>query len=77
MSFFAEGSSMHRWCLAAACAAAISCVAVPAAAAKQRPQDRLDAYTVVTTADQLADIRGEGPRRRRQRASGPGRAGRR
>jgi hypothetical protein len=59
--FFAEGSSsMRRWCLAAACAVAISCVAVPAAAAKQRPQDRLDAYTVVTTAGQLAAFEEKG-----------------
>ena len=60
MSFFAEGSSMQRWCLAAACAVAISCVAVPAAAAKQRPQDRLNAYTVVTTAKQLATFEEKG-----------------
>jgi Zinc carboxypeptidase len=51
---------MQRWCLAAACAVAISCVAVPAAAAKQRPQDRLDAYTVVTTAGQLAAFEEKG-----------------
>ena len=60
MSFFAEGSSMQRWCLAAACAVAFSCVAVPAAAAKQRPQDRLNAYTVVTTAKQLAAFEEKG-----------------
>jgi hypothetical protein len=60
MSFFSEGSSMQRWCLTAACAVAISCVAVPAAAAKQRPQDRLDAYTVVTTAGQLAAFEEKG-----------------
>ena len=51
---------MQRWCLAAACAVAILCVAVPAAAAKQRPQDRLDAYTVVTTAGQLAAFEEKG-----------------
>ena len=51
---------MQRWCLAAACAVAIFCVAVPAAAAKQRPQDRLDAYTVVTTAGQLAAFEEKG-----------------
>ena len=32
----------------------------PAAAAKQRPQDRLDAYTVVTTADKLAEFEAKG-----------------
>jgi len=51
---------MHRWCLAAACAVAFSCLAVPAAVAKQRPQDRLDVYTVVTTADQLAAFEEKG-----------------
>src|SRR5215213_10445533 len=51
---------MHRWCLAAACAVAITGVAVPTAAAKQRSQDRLDAYTVVTTADQLAGFGAKG-----------------
>src|SRR5215211_8928907 len=51
---------MHRWSLAAACAVAITGVAVPTAAAKQRPQDRLDAYTVVTTADQLAAFEEKG-----------------
>jgi hypothetical protein len=51
---------MQRWCLAAACAVALSCVAVPAAVAKQRPQDRLDAYTVVTTATQLAEFEEKG-----------------
>jgi hypothetical protein len=51
---------MYRWCLAAACAVAITGVAVPTAAAKQRSQDRLDAYTVVTTADQLAEFEAKG-----------------
>jgi hypothetical protein len=51
---------MHRWCLAAVCAVAFSSVAVPAAVAKQRPQDRLDVYTVVTTADQLAAFEEKG-----------------
>jgi len=51
---------MHRWCLAAACAAAFSVVAAPVATAKQRSVDRLDAYTVVTTADQLADFEAKG-----------------
>ena len=45
---------MQRWCVAAVWAVAFSCVVVPAAAAKQRPQDRLNAYTVITTAKQLA-----------------------
>ena len=34
---------MHRWCLAAACAVAFSIVAAPAATAKQRAVDKLDA----------------------------------
>src|SRR6185436_7166337 len=51
---------MHRWCLAAALAAVLSVVAVPAASAKQRSQDRLNAYTVVTTADQLAAFEAKG-----------------
>ena len=51
---------MQRWCLAAACAVAFSCVLVPAAAAKQRPQDELNAYTVVTTAEQLAAFEEKG-----------------
>jgi hypothetical protein len=51
---------MQRWCLAAACAVAFSCLAVPAAAAKQRPQDRLEAYTVATTAAQLAAFEQKG-----------------
>ena len=51
---------MYRWCLAAACAVAMTGVAVPAATAKQRSQDRLDAYTVVTTADKLADFEAKG-----------------
>ena len=41
-------------------AVALTCVAVPAAAAKQRSQDRLNAYTVVTTADQLAAFEAKG-----------------
>ena len=60
MSFFADRSSVQRRCLAAACAVAISCVAVPAAVAKQRSQDRLNAYTVVTTAKQLAAFEEKG-----------------
>jgi len=51
---------MQRWCLAAVCAVAFSCVVVSAAAAKQRPQDRLNAYTVVTTAQQLAAFEEKG-----------------
>ena len=38
----------------------VPCVVVPAAAAKQRPQDRLNAYTVVTTAKQLAAFEEKG-----------------
>ena len=60
MSFFADRSSVQRRCLAAACAAAFSCVLAPAAAAEQRPQDRLDAYTVVTSAEQLAAFEAKG-----------------
>ena len=51
---------MQRWCLAAVCAVAFSCVVVSAAAATQRPQDRLNAYTVVTTAQQLAAFEEKG-----------------
>jgi hypothetical protein len=57
---FLGGENMQRWCLVAACAVAFSCVAVPAAVAKQRPQDRLDAYTVKTTAAQLAAFEAKG-----------------
>ena len=51
---------MQRWCLAAVWAVAFSCVVVPAAAAKQRPADRLNAYTVVTSAKQLAAFEEKG-----------------
>jgi murein tripeptide amidase MpaA len=51
---------MHRWCLAAACAVAISGVAVSTAGAKERSQDRLDVYTVVASADQIADFEAKG-----------------
>ena len=50
---------MHRWCLAAACA-----VASRAPCRRRRRssgrQDRLNAYTVVTTADQLAEFEAKG-----------------
>ncbi len=51
---------MQRWFVVAACAVVFSFFAVPAAAAKQRPQDRLDAYTVVTTAGKLAAFEAKG-----------------
>src|SRR5690242_5296625 len=51
---------MHRWCLAAACAVVFSVVAVPAASAKQRSQDRLDVYTVVASAQQIGDFEAKG-----------------
>ena len=51
---------MQKWCLAAVWAVAFSCVAVPAVAAKQRSQDRLNAYTVVTTAKKLAAFEEKG-----------------
>jgi hypothetical protein len=51
---------MKKWCLAAVWAVAFSCVVVPAAVAKQRSQDRLNAYTVVTTAKQLAAFEEKG-----------------
>jgi hypothetical protein len=51
---------MQRWCLAAVWAVAFSCVVVPAAVAKQRPQDRLNAYTVVTSSRQLAAFEDKG-----------------
>ena len=62
---------MFRWCLVAACAVAISCVAVPAAAAEQRPQDRLNVYTVVTSAEQLAAFEEKGLDVAEQPASRP------
>jgi hypothetical protein len=51
---------MQRWCLAAALAAALTCVFTPGAVAKQRAADRVDVYTVVTTADKLADFEAKG-----------------
>ena len=51
---------MYRWRRLVAYAFAISCVAVPAAAAEQRPQDGLDVYTVDTTAEQLAAFEEKG-----------------
>ena len=51
---------MQRWFVVAVCAVAVSFVAVPGAAAKQRPQDRLDAYTVATTAKKLASFEAKG-----------------
>src|SRR5215212_9709899 len=51
---------MQKWCLAAVCVVAFSYVLVPAAAAKQRPQDRLNAYTVGTTSRQLSAFEKKG-----------------
>ena len=51
---------MQRWCLATLCAVAFSCVVVPAAVAKQRRADRLNAYTVVTTVKRLAAFEDKG-----------------
>jgi hypothetical protein len=51
---------MKKWCVAAVWAVAFSCVLVPAAVAKQRPADRLNAYTVVTTGKQLAAFEEKG-----------------
>jgi zinc carboxypeptidase len=51
---------MQRWCLAAAFMVAISCVVVPAAAAKERRQDRLNVYTVVTSGQKLAAFKEKG-----------------
>jgi len=51
---------MHRRCLAAALAVAFTCAVAPSAVAKQRAADRLDAYTVVTTADKLAAFEEKG-----------------
>ncbi len=44
---------MYRKCLAAALTVAFMCAVAPSAVAKQRAADRLDVYTVVTTADKL------------------------
>src|SRR5687767_12488470 len=51
---------MQRGCLAAAIAAALTCVVAPSAIAKQRAADRLDAYTAVLTADKLAALEAKG-----------------
>jgi hypothetical protein len=51
---------MHHKCLAAALAVAFSCALAPSAVAKQRAADRLDVYTVVTTAEQLAAFEDKG-----------------
>ncbi len=51
---------MHRWACAAAAAVVLTCVAAPAAAAKQRPADRLEVYTAVTSADKLAELEAAG-----------------
>ena len=51
---------MQKWCLAAVWAVAFSCVVVPAATAKQRSADRLNAYTVVTSATPLAAFEEKG-----------------
>ena len=51
---------MHRWCLTAALAAALTCAFVPAAAAKQRAADRLEVYTAVVKPDKAAQIEADG-----------------
>ena len=51
---------MQRGCLAAAFAVTLTCVVPPAAVAKQRAADRLDVYTVVTSAEKLTDLEAKG-----------------
>src|SRR5215218_2841381 len=51
---------MQRRCLAAACAVVVTCVAAPAAVAKQRAADRLDVYTAVTSAEKLTALEEKG-----------------
>ena len=51
---------MQRRCLAAALAAALTCALAPSAMAKERAADRLDVYTVVTTADKLTAFEEKG-----------------
>ena len=51
---------MHRWCLTAALAAALTCALVPTAAAKQRAADRLEVYTAVVKPDKAAQIEADG-----------------
>ncbi|MET0684025.1 MAG: M14 family zinc carboxypeptidase [Solirubrobacteraceae bacterium] len=51
---------MHGRFLAAACAVALTCAAAPAAVAKQRAADRLDVYTVVTSAAKLNALEEKG-----------------
>ena len=63
---------MQRRCLVAALAAALTCALAPNAVAKQRAADRLDVYTVVTTADKLADFEAKGLDVAESEASGSG-----
>src|SRR3954462_10656159 len=51
---------MQRGFLAAAFAVALTCVVPPAAVAKQRAADRLDVYTVVTSAEKLSALEAKG-----------------
>src|SRR4051812_10483616 len=51
---------MQRGFLAAALAAALTCAVAPAAVAKQRVADRLDVYTVVTSAEKLTALEAKG-----------------
>src|SRR3954470_7317705 len=51
---------MQRGFLAAAFAVALTCVVPPAAGAKQPAADRLDVYTVVTTAEKLSALEAKG-----------------
>ena len=63
---------MQRRCLVAALAAALTCALAPNAVAKQRAADRLDVYTVITTADQLADFEAKGLDIAKSEVSGSG-----
>ena len=51
---------MQRRCLVAALAAALTCALAPSAMAKERAADRLNVYTVVTTAEKLAAFEEKG-----------------
>ena len=67
---------MQRWCLAAACAVAFSCVVVPAARAKQRRRGPAERLHGRHHGEAARCVRGEGPRRRRAASvTAPGRQG--
>src|SRR3954453_13411047 len=51
---------MQRGFLAAAFAVTLTCVVPPAAVANQRAADKLDVYTVVTSAEKLTALEAKG-----------------